>query len=64
LSKDISVELRKAGTWRKYEPKTVRQEKYMMEYDFGGQLKTVRIRLTFPKITRKEHLEIYEIELE
>ena len=64
LSRDISVELRKAGTWRKYEPKTVRQEKYMMEYDFGEQLKTVRIRLTFPKLKKKQHLEIYEIELE
>ena len=64
LSQNITVELRKAGTWRKYLPKKVRQEKYMMEYDFGEQLKTVRIRLTFPKITRKQHLEIYEIELE
>ena len=63
LSKEITVELRKAGTWRKYTPKKIRYEKYMMEYDFGEQLKTVRIRLTFPKL-KQQHLEIYEIELE
>lgn len=56
---NTQVKIRKRGQWKTLEPKNTVKETYMVEYDFGETLTTVKIRFEFPL----SRVELYEIEL-
>ena len=55
---NTQVKIRKRGQWKPWSQK-YRKETYMVEYDFGETLTTVKIRFEFPL----SRVELYEIEL-
>ena len=61
-TKDIKISIRKAGRWQTPTPKKVTTNKWYVEFDYGTMLKTIRMKIEFPK--RKVAQEVYEIELE
>ncbi len=54
-----TVKIRKRGKWITLEPKNTVTEENMIEYDYGEDLRTVKLHIDF----HKHNLELYEIEL-
>ena len=60
---DPSVKIWKFGEWKNLTPKKVTKAKYSVLLDFGEELKSVKVRITFPVKVTKVPIELYEIEL-
>ena len=58
-----TVQIWKAGEWKTLTPKNVERTTYSTVLDFGEELKTVKIRFDFPLKSRRDKVELYEIEL-
>ncbi len=54
-----TIKIRKRGKWVTLEPKNTVKEKYMVEFDYGEDLRTVKFHIDF----HENRLELYEIEL-
>ena len=61
VNKDIKISIRKAGKWQTPAVKKVTQGKWFVEIDYQNVLRTIRMRIDFPR--NKEPQEVYEIEL-
>ncbi len=60
---DPSVKIWKFGEWKDLTPKKVTKAKYSVLLDFGEEVKSVKVRITFPFKVAKIPIELYEIEL-
>ena len=58
-----SVKIWKFGEWKDLTPKKTEKTKYSVLLDFGEELKSVKVRITFPGKVKKDPVELYEIEL-
>ena len=61
VNKNIKILIRKAGRWQTPEPKKVTQDKWFVEFEYQKLLRTIRMRIDFPR--NKKPQEVYEIEL-
>ena len=59
-SKDIKISIRKAGKWQTPQVSKVTQDKWFVEFDYQTMLRTIRMRIDFPR--GKNIQEVYEIE--
>ena len=48
-NKNIKISIRKAGRWQNPKPKKVTQGKWFVEFDYGTMLRTIRMKIEFPK---------------
>ncbi|MBQ6597973.1 MAG: hypothetical protein IJH79_10520, partial [Lentisphaeria bacterium] len=58
-----TVRIWKFGEWKKLTPKRTDKTKYSTVLDFGGELKSVKIRIDFAVKAKQDKAELYEIEL-
>ena len=58
-----AVKIWKFGEWKTLTPKNVTKGKYSILLDYGEELKSVKIHITFPVKVIKDPIELYEIEL-
>ena len=58
-----AVKIWKFGEWKMLTPKNVTKGKYSILLDYGEELKSVKIHITFPVKVIKDPVELYEIEL-
>ena len=57
------VKIWKFGEWQTLTPKKMTETGYSILQDYGEDLKSVKIRITFPVKIVKDPIELYEIEL-
>lgn len=60
MTKDIKISIRKAGRWQTPVAKKTTTGKWYVEFDYGTTLRTIRMRIEFPR--KKTVQEVYEIE--
>lgn len=59
----VGVKARCFGEWKTLVPESKIEEPYFLEYDFGETIRPVKLRFDFPRLDKKEWVELYEIEL-
>ena len=57
------VKIWKFGEWKVLTPEKTKKAKYSVLLDFGEEVKSVKVRITFPFKVAKIPIELYEIEL-
>ena len=58
-----AVKIWKFGEWKNLTPKKTENAPNHILFDFGEELKSVKVRIDFRKIKRNQTVELYEIEL-
>jgi|GEM_PF-506777 len=58
-----TVKIWKLGKWETPTPKKIDKTKYSAVLDFGEELKSAKIRIDFDVKSRRDQVELYEIEL-
>ena len=58
-----AVKIWKFGEWKNLTPKKTENAANRILFDFGEELKSVKVRIDFRKIKRNQTVELYEIEL-